>query len=412
MTLRKITENDLAGKGVVGMADVPGLSARELQQKVEEIVRQVVIPVYNENLENTVSREELGRAVLNAGAGDMSSAAYDKNHDFRVDEAENGFSTYTHKMTGRGHLLEGVGENIKFVATRDWNINPYLEVNGVRAYPVNSRNEDISLENIFTTGAMVTCFLHYDTDSDKLKCFFNTGGTDFNFTVTAGTQQPVSPEENTVWVETELTATDWIMSADEPEKKEGRLWLVLSSQGRIALNTVKKNGIVVHISAAKQYDGTQWSDKTVKAFINGQWYESDWCVFDSVLGINRGRWTGENSSITVTDSAIRVAANPGCEGTAVCSEGVDLTDFSRVVINVAEFSKDDTASNLNFIGLATSPDPAARVFRVTDQITSTGVAEANISSLYGVYYPKIQVQSVADNGSPTYVAINSIRFMA
>ena len=35
MSLKKITEADLAGKGVCGQADVPGLTAAEMQAKVE-----------------------------------------------------------------------------------------------------------------------------------------------------------------------------------------------------------------------------------------------------------------------------------------------------------------------------------------------------------------------------------------
>ena len=85
MALSKITEADLLGKGVYGQADVPGLSASEMQQKVEEIVRGVVIPKFNENVELTCSKEDLAGAQFTAGAvssvfgraGDISAAAGD-----------------------------------------------------------------------------------------------------------------------------------------------------------------------------------------------------------------------------------------------------------------------------------------------------------------------------------------------
>jgi tRNA pseudouridine38-40 synthase len=51
MTLEKILESDLSGKGVVGQPDVPGLSAKEMQEKVEEIVRSVAIVKINEIIE-------------------------------------------------------------------------------------------------------------------------------------------------------------------------------------------------------------------------------------------------------------------------------------------------------------------------------------------------------------------------
>ena len=72
MSLKKITEDDLAGRGVRGQADVPGLTAAEMQEKVEEIVRSVVIPAMNENSEkieeNFATKEELGEVVLASGA--------------------------------------------------------------------------------------------------------------------------------------------------------------------------------------------------------------------------------------------------------------------------------------------------------------------------------------------------------
>ena len=51
MEYKRITENDLVGKGVVGQPDTPALSALEMQNKVEEIVRDVVIPSYNNLVE-------------------------------------------------------------------------------------------------------------------------------------------------------------------------------------------------------------------------------------------------------------------------------------------------------------------------------------------------------------------------
>lgn len=48
MAFRKITSTDLAGKGVVGLADTPGLSADEMQRKFDELSREVIIPAVNE----------------------------------------------------------------------------------------------------------------------------------------------------------------------------------------------------------------------------------------------------------------------------------------------------------------------------------------------------------------------------
>ena len=51
MALKKITDADLEGKGVRGQPDVPGLTAEEMQRAVEQIVREVVIPILNGNVD-------------------------------------------------------------------------------------------------------------------------------------------------------------------------------------------------------------------------------------------------------------------------------------------------------------------------------------------------------------------------
>ena len=68
MAVNKITDADLAGKGVIGQPDVPGLTAAEMQAKIEEIVRSVAIPKINEIIDKYVSSETLSQVVLASGS--------------------------------------------------------------------------------------------------------------------------------------------------------------------------------------------------------------------------------------------------------------------------------------------------------------------------------------------------------
>ena len=87
MYLKRITDRDIRGKGVVGMADTPNLSPEEMQRKVEEILRDVVIPTMNENADKTVSKEDLRKFSYEAGIGDMYAGYYDKNKaPFKVED--------------------------------------------------------------------------------------------------------------------------------------------------------------------------------------------------------------------------------------------------------------------------------------------------------------------------------------
>lgn len=66
--VNKITESDLEGRGVKGQPDIPGLTAAEMQAKVEEIVRSVAIPKINEIIDGYISSETLSQVVLASGS--------------------------------------------------------------------------------------------------------------------------------------------------------------------------------------------------------------------------------------------------------------------------------------------------------------------------------------------------------
>ena len=56
MALKKITDEDLAGKGVMPLSDVPGLSAENMKYKFEQILRELVIPYFNDNMDEIASK--------------------------------------------------------------------------------------------------------------------------------------------------------------------------------------------------------------------------------------------------------------------------------------------------------------------------------------------------------------------
>lgn len=72
MAVEKITEKDLLGKGVMGQAEVPGLTASEMQAAVEQITREVVIPKINELIEYFIesgaTKEDLQNLLIEAGS--------------------------------------------------------------------------------------------------------------------------------------------------------------------------------------------------------------------------------------------------------------------------------------------------------------------------------------------------------
>jgi len=106
MDYKKITAEDIAGKGVVGQADTPLLSALEMQNKVEEVPRAVIIPHFNSLIDSLDQRDTavdtalsdrytktetdkaIGDKLTEIGAGDMQKAVYDTDGDGGVDNAQ------------------------------------------------------------------------------------------------------------------------------------------------------------------------------------------------------------------------------------------------------------------------------------------------------------------------------------
>lgn len=133
MELKKITEADLEGKGLVGMEDAPVLSGDAFRYKFEEIVRDVVIPTYNENLDKSVTKDELAEATAELkGQGDMQSVTYDADKDGCVSAADNGIFEFIHTYENGTHKLRGYkgATTIKFLATAAYSDGDTFEVNG------------------------------------------------------------------------------------------------------------------------------------------------------------------------------------------------------------------------------------------------------------------------------------------
>ena len=69
MAFTKITNSDLTNKGVIGLPDVPGLSTANMQNKLEETARDVIIPKHNgliDELEDSTGASNIG-AVASTG---------------------------------------------------------------------------------------------------------------------------------------------------------------------------------------------------------------------------------------------------------------------------------------------------------------------------------------------------------
>ena len=164
MAFTKITDEDLQNKGVMGLPDTPGLSTSEMQAKFEQIAREVLVPKFNQlvdellgpsaasqigakgknrtvqghidNLENphNVTAEQVGAytkdqtekaisdRISQIGSADMTQATYDPNHrqqDIFAYADSRGVSTYTHTKMDNVHHFNGSGTSGRAKMTAD-----------------------------------------------------------------------------------------------------------------------------------------------------------------------------------------------------------------------------------------------------------------------------------------------------
>ena len=231
MAFTRITDTDLQGKGVIGQPEIPGLSALEMQQSVEQIVREVAIPGINrlaeeleadtgaagigmkrpagmseevpahvqaitaahiEDRENphAVTAAQVGaytkqetvaainNKVVEIGTGDMAQAIYAVNGEPGVVDtavqaraADDGVKLYTHTRSGKVHKFTGSGPNGRALMTADVQAGDTFAVNGktVSAW-MGAESAVAVMEGQPYTGRWVT----FVTEGDTLN--FKGGG--------------------------------------------------------------------------------------------------------------------------------------------------------------------------------------------------------------------------------------------
>ena len=161
------------------------------------------------------------------------------------------------------------------------------------------------------------------------------GGAPLNFKV-VGNPQPVSPKENTIWVNTDAEITGWIFSAVEPtEPTEGIVWFPAgTSQTLIRFNALKKNGIMVYPRSAKQYVSGAWAEVTAKIWQNDEWANWARYLFQSgkgpIVPLVHVVWNKGKASHT-TDSIVHTRYDSGEDwSTSVTEDAVELSGYSML----------------------------------------------------------------------------------
>ena len=344
MAFTKITDGDLQNKGVIGLPDTPGLSTSEMQAKFEQTAREVIVPKFNQlvddlskpsaasqigangknrtvqghidNLENphNVTAAQVGAytksqtdaaisdRIYQIGSADMTQATYDptgRQRDIFAYADSLGVSTYTHTKMDNVHHFSGSGTSGRVKMTADVEAGDTVMLGGeeVPAY-VGAETFADALAGESVTGRWLT---------------FTQDGTQINFNGGGGLSN------------TKLA----LATADTGDVIAGKKFYSgdksLKTGSILPRNTVGENGTVglsqflpgVAVSRANS-NNTQTNNNLDKVsrlcfqppagFYNGNTYVGEtFAKVASAIGLNEGNLCAGSSVIDVTGRGHAVA---------------------------------------------------------------------------------------------------------
>ena len=183
MAFTKITENDTINKGVMGLPDTPNLSTSEMQAKFEELSNDVIIPKFNNLVDELEAKSAAGnigatipsrinaesenvQAVLNgiaekahtheksdAELTDAVTKAHEHSNKSVIDkftENESGDTLYNgEKMTGDAFKKVKVGD--KYITAKDYDTIEFIAGDNV-VIDADTENKTLKISAIGGSG--------------------------------------------------------------------------------------------------------------------------------------------------------------------------------------------------------------------------------------------------------------------
>ena len=169
--------------------------------------------------------------------------------------------------------------------------------------------------------------------------FNMVGGTSspFNFKIVGGTTKPISPSENTIWINTDAEITSWAFDYNEPsEHTRGMVWIKTAEEGNVRINALKKNAIYICLVCCYQYDGSKWVTYDSHIFSDNKWTQ---IAVSIVYLIKDGVIDFEKHTVVVTPENNAMPEITTYEGYPVVSVGagngwIVSTTFENVKVPI------------------------------------------------------------------------------
>ena len=175
-------------------------------------------------------------------------------------------------------------------------------------------------------------------------------GNGLNFKIVGGDTFPTNPEENTLWVETEIEFDSWAIGYEQPEKVENKIWIQDLAADDLNFNILEYNGIVLNPAYCWQCINNSWVQKKAYVYKNSTWIRlkrspiylynnGDQC--ESITG-GWGSWTSSSTNthceVNFYSDRITLSAgydNKGYTHAAAYTENkIDFDGYNTMTIRV------------------------------------------------------------------------------
>ena len=220
-----------------------------------------------------------------------------------------------------------------------------------------------------------------------------------NAVVIGGRSQPQNPADMTIWIDSPIDVTDYVISYNRPVRhKNGSAWIEIRSDSDNNLNIIEN--VNIGIGFVQQYINNDWRFVTGKIYYNSVWTPiQNWLYYEGTYNTTLGGvWTRNNDSGTYLDEDAFFEKTAGSSNySSGCA--IDLTNVNSVIFDLEVLS----AGTYNFGYLSVSRNsgsydntwtnaPSTARIKLGSSATRQKMT-LNVSDLSGKYYVTIGANS-------------------
>ena len=217
--------------------------------------------------------------------------------------------------------------------------------------------------------------------------------------VVGGTTKPTSPTKNTIWINTNVAISKYVLSSTQPETSaDGLVWLMVADNGR-EIDVGQKNSVLLHLAEAKLYSNGAWNMVESHVYTGTKWVQLGFLPLyvDGVFNTDHLE-IKTKGSITYGETYYTVTTTGGNTSEVYVVLGpVSLSVVSTIKMRA---KKKDSQSNTRFVIMAAKNATSKRS-------TADAKIEDDITDNLNEHTTSLDVSSLTGDGWYIYAGTNT-----